>query len=69
MYIYIRLHRLTNIYLISSLTNIQTAEASVEERKNSLAYAGNYLGSTEYPCKSCTVVASGKETAEFNAAF
>lgn len=45
------------------------SEASVEERKNALAYAGNYLGSTEYPCKSCTVVASGKETAEFNAAF
>lgn len=41
-------------------------DASVDERNNAMYYANNYLNGTDYPCKAVTVVAQGKETAEFN---
>ncbi|XP_057306224.1 gelsolin-like protein 1 [Hydractinia symbiolongicarpus] len=43
--------------------------ASVDERKNGLAYACNYLSKTSTPWLPVSVVQQGKETAEFNAAF
>jgi len=44
-------------------------EASVDERKNAFSYAGNYLSKTVAPCLPITIVAEGKETAEFDSAF
>lgn len=43
--------------------------ASIDERKNGLAYASNYLNTTETPWLPISVVAQGKENADFNAAF
>lgn len=43
--------------------------ASIDERKNGLSYASNYLNKTETPWLPITVVAEGKETSEFNAIF
>jgi len=43
--------------------------ASVDERRNGLSYASNYLNKTETPYLPISVVAEGKENAEFNAAF
>jgi len=44
-------------------------EASVDERKNALSYASNYLHKTATPWLPISVIAEGKENAEFNAAF
>lgn len=43
--------------------------ASIDERKNGLSYASNYLNKTETPWLPISVVAEGKEDAEFNNAF
>jgi len=43
--------------------------ASIDERKNGLSYASNYLNKTETPWLPITVVAEGKENEEFSAAF
>lgn len=43
--------------------------ASVDERKNAMSYACNYLAKTEYPWKPVTVIAQGKENADFNGAW
>jgi len=40
--------------------------ASVDERKNALAYASNYLNKTATPWLPISVVAEGKESAAFN---
>lgn len=40
--------------------------ASIDERKNGLAYASNYLNKTETPWLPISVVAEGKETEAFN---
>lgn len=45
------------------------ARASIDERKNGLSYASNYLNKTETPYLPISVVAEGKENDEFNAAF
>jgi len=41
-------------------------EASVDERKNGLPRASNYLNKTDTPWLPITVLAEGKETKEFN---
>ena len=41
--------------------------ASVEERKNAMSYACNYLGKTDYPWKYLSVIAGDKETLAFKA--
>jgi len=43
--------------------------ASVDERRNGLSYASNYLNKTETPWLPITVIAQGKENKEFNEAF
>ena len=43
--------------------------ASVDERKNGIPYACNYLGKTETPWLPITVVAEGNETQDFKEAF
>jgi len=43
--------------------------ASIDERKNGLSYASNYLNKTETPWLPISVFAEGKESAEFNSAF
>lgn len=43
--------------------------ASVDERKNGLSYASNYLNQTKTPWLPITVVAEGKENSEFQSAF
>lgn len=45
------------------------AGASIDERKNGLTYASNYLNKTETPWLPISVVAQGKEDAQFNNAF
>lgn len=45
------------------------AESSVDERKNAMPLAANYLNKTAYPFHPITIVAQGKESAEFNACF
>lgn len=45
------------------------AGASIDERKNGLSYASNYLNKTETPWLPISVVAQGKEDAQFNKAF
>lgn len=43
--------------------------ASIDERKNGLSYASNYLNQTARPYLPITVVSQGRETADFNNAF
>jgi len=43
--------------------------ASIDERKNGLTYASNYLNKTATPWLPITVVAEGKENADFQSAF
>ena len=43
--------------------------ASIDERKNGLSYACNYLSKTSTPWLSITVVAEGKESSQFIEAF
>eukprot|EP00057_Strongylocentrotus_purpuratus_P034374 XP_794965.3 PREDICTED: gelsolin-like protein 2 [Strongylocentrotus purpuratus] len=43
--------------------------ASIDERKNALSYASNYLNKTKAPWLPISVVAQGNESAEFNKAF
>jgi len=43
--------------------------ASIDERKNGLSYASNYLNKTETPYLPITVVAEGKENEDFIKAF
>ena len=56
------------IFKIILLNSLSTG-ASIDERKNAMSYAANYLAKTPYPMKSITVVGQGKETASFNEAF
>jgi len=44
-------------------------DASVDERKNAISYASNYLNKTDTPWLPITVIAEGKETALFNKEF
>jgi len=43
--------------------------ASIDERKNGMSYASNYLNKTETPWLPISVVAEGKENSEFQSAF
>lgn len=43
--------------------------ASIDERKNGLSYASNYLNKTETPWLPISVVGQGNEDAYFNSAF
>jgi gelsolin len=43
--------------------------ASVDERRNGLTYASNYLNKTETPWLPISVIAEGNENKEFNEAF
>lgn len=43
--------------------------ASIDERRNGLSYASNYLNKTETPWLPITVIAQGKENEEFKNAF
>jgi len=43
--------------------------ASIDERRNGLTYASNYLNKTETPYLPISVVAQGNENAAFNSAF
>ena len=43
--------------------------ASVEERKNGMSYANNYVAGTETPWLPISVLAEGKETDEFLGCF
>jgi len=61
-----------DVFVINSGTHVFCwvgKEASIEERKNALSYAGNYLSKTPVPWLPITVVAEGKENAEFDSAF
>lgn len=44
-------------------------DSSVDERKNAISYACNYVHNTEAPWLPITVIAEGKETEEFNTQF
>jgi len=44
-------------------------EASVDERKNAIPYACNYVHKTETPWLPISVIAEGQENEEFNKAF
>jgi len=44
-------------------------DASIDERKNALGYACNYLNKTETPWLPVTVIAEGKENDAFHACF
>jgi len=43
--------------------------ASIDERKNGLSYASNYLNKSATPWLPISVISEGKENAEFNAVF
>lgn len=43
--------------------------ANIDERKNGLSYASNYLNSTETPWLPLSVIAEGKENQQFKEAF
>lgn len=61
-----------NVYVLDSENECFVwvgAEASVDERKNGLSYAANYLNKTDYPWKAISVIAQGKENDHFNAAW
>ena len=58
-----------NIQYIFLYFYILGKEASVDERKNALSYAGNYLNRTDTPWLPITVVAEGAETQAFDDAF
>jgi len=61
-----------NVYILDSETGCYAwigAESSVDERKNAMTYACNYLNKTEYPWKAVSVISQGKENAAFNAAW
>jgi len=61
-----------NVYVLDSEHGVYVwigAEASVDERKNAMAYACNYLSKTEYAWKPVSVIAQGKENDAFNAAW
>lgn len=61
-----------NVYVLDSEHGLYVwigSEASVDERRNAMSYACNYLAKTEYPWKPATVVAQGKENADFNGAW
>jgi len=62
-----------DVFIVNSGTHVFCwigAEASVDERKNALSYAGNYLNRrTKTPWLPITVVAEGNETEDFNNAF
>lgn len=61
-----------NVYVINTGSQVFCwvgSGASIEERKNGLTYACNYLNTTETPYLPVTVVAEGKENANFNESF
>jgi len=61
-----------DVFVVNSGTHVFCwigKEASVDERKNALSYAGNYLNRTDTPWLPITVVAEGAETQAFDDAF
>merc|ERR1711890_209852 len=61
-----------DVFIINTGTHVFCwvgKEASVDERKNALSYAGNYLSKTKTPWLPISVVAEGKENENFNQAF
>jgi len=61
-----------DVFVVNSGTHVFCwigKEASVDERKNALSYAGNYLNRTKTPWLPVTVVAEGQETEDFEKAF
>lgn len=61
-----------NVYVLDSENGVYVwigSGASIDERKNGMSYACNYLAKTEYPWKPITVIAQGKENAAFNGAW
>lgn len=61
-----------NVYIINTGDHVWCwvgSEASVDERKNSMAYACNYINKTLTPWLPVTVVADGRESEEFKNAF
>lgn len=61
-----------DVYIINTGSHVFCwvgSGASIDERKNGLSYASNYLNKTETPWLPITVVAEGKENAAFNEAL
>ena len=61
-----------DVYIINTGEHVYCwigSGASIDERKNGLAYASNYLSQTETPYLPITVVAEGKENDDFKKAF
>lgn len=61
-----------DVYIINTGDHVYCwvgAGASIDERKNGLAYASNYINKTAAPYLPISVVAEGKENAEFKGAF
>jgi len=61
-----------DVYIINTGEHVYCwvgKEASVDERKNAIPYACNYLGKTETPWLPVTVVAEGSEPKDFVEAF
>lgn len=61
-----------NVYIITTEDHCYCwvgAGASIDERKNGLSYATNYLNKTETPWLPISVIAEGKEDADFKNAF
>lgn len=61
-----------DVYIINTGTHVFCwvgSGASIDERKNGLSYACNYLNKTEAPWLPLSVVAQGKEDSNFNKAF
>jgi len=61
-----------NVYIINTGDDVWCwvgSEASIDERKNSMAYACNYINKTETPWLPVTVVAEGSESQQFKESF
>jgi len=61
-----------DVFIINTGTHVFCwvgSEASTDERKNAISYASNYLNKTETPWLPISVIAEGKENAEFNTQF
>jgi len=61
-----------DVFIVNSSTHVFCwvgKEASVDERKNAMTYAHNYLSTYPRPWLPISVIAEGKETASFDEAF
>jgi len=61
-----------NVYIINTGSHVFCwvgGEASIDERKNGLPYACNYINKTETPWLPISVVAEGKENQKFKESF